>query len=203
MSGSFSPATRLLQGRKHDLVRAVLQRARGGTADLGVGRHQLQRCQCRLELAPRAVVEHHVVARFRQRGDTLARDDVDTLVALDLQHALAGRLDLARAAGLRGKRAQPDRPCPRARRARRPWRRCRRGRSRAPARRRAATPAAAAKATTSSNASDSTPTRDMRGAARIEASERAPDGEIGAVVRVDRGDTGRARHERVMGIRFD
>ena len=86
---------RALDHRQHVLVGAALQRLRRGEPRRAVRRDELQRRDCRGELAPDPVVEHDVVARFRQRVDLGAGREIDGRAVLDAKHRLARRLHFA------------------------------------------------------------------------------------------------------------
>ena len=86
---------RALDHRQHVLVGAALQRLRRREARRAIRRDELQRRDRRGELAPHPVVEHDVVARFRQRVDLGAGRKIDGGAVLHAQHRLARGLHLA------------------------------------------------------------------------------------------------------------
>ena len=102
------------------------------------------------ELAPQAVVDADVFACPRATARALAADGIDRVVALDDQHALAGRSAARRRRAPAARLPPADRPRRPAARSPRPSRRCRRTRASRPRARRART--RATRAATDSNA---------------------------------------------------
>ena len=83
------PGERPADKRQQFLVGAVLQRLRRRHARVAFVRGKLERGDGGGELAPQAVVDHHVFAFLRQRRHGFPADGVDAGIVLDDQDLVA------------------------------------------------------------------------------------------------------------------